>query len=116
MSKIYVQQPAYVLHSTASLVATGSVSGSLISQGYSKLRGMFYSSMSAAGGTGSGLHILQSSDYGINWDIISASYPVKAVTASAMEVDIVGNAVKVQTWTGASAASVLRASFYLLPI
>ena len=117
MAKIYAQQPEYVLLSTSTaLVATGSMSGSLVSLGHSKLLGTFYSSMSAAVGAGSGINVLQSANYGATWDLLSASYPIKAVTASPFSVDIVGNAVKVQVWTGASAASIVRAAFYLRPI
>ena len=117
MAKVYAQKPEYVLHSTSTaLVATGSMSGSLMSIGHSKLVGVFYSSMSANAGAGSGINVLESADYGLNWDMLSASNPIKAVTASTFSVDIKGNAVKVQVWTGASAASIVRAAFYLRPI
>jgi hypothetical protein len=116
MTKIYAQKPEYLLLSTSTaLGATGSMSGSLISLGHSKLIGTFYSSMSATIGAGSGINIFQSADYGQNWDMLSASYPIKAITASPFSIDIVGNAVKVQIWTGASAASIVRAAFYLRP-
>lgn len=117
MAKLYVQQPEYIILSTSTtLAATGSMSGSMVSAGFGKLLGTFYSSMSAAIGAGSGINVYQSSDYGQNWDLLSASYPIKAVTASPFNIDIVGNAVKVQIWTGASAASIVRAAFYLRPI
>ena len=117
MTKIYVQKPEYVLLSTSTtLSATGSMSGSLICEGYAKLVGTIYSSMSAAEGAGSGLNILQSADYGATWDVLSASNAIKAVAASQLSYDIFGNAVKVQIWTGASAASVLRTAWYLRPI
>jgi hypothetical protein len=86
-----------VLVSTSTpILATGSFSGSLISYGHARLVGTLYSSMSAAIGAGSGINIMQSVDYGQNWDLISASYPIKAVTASDININIVGNAVKVQ--------------------
>jgi hypothetical protein len=117
MARMYAQKPEYVLLSTSTaLVATGSMSGSLVSVGHSKLIGTLYSSMSAAIGAGSGINVFQSSDYGQNWDLLSASYPIKAVTASPFSIDIVGNAVKIQVWTGASAASIVRAAFYLRPV
>jgi len=117
MAKMYAQQLEYVLLSTSTaLVATGSMSGSAVSLGHSKLIGTFYSSMSAAIGAGSGINIFQSADYGLNWDLLSASYPIKAVTSSPFSIDITGNAVKVQVWTGASAASIVRTAFYLRPV
>lgn len=116
MSKIYAQQIETVLLSASTITPTGSISGSLISQGHAKLLGTLYSSMSAAIGAGSGINILESSDYGLNWDVLSASYPIKAVTASAFSIDIKGNAVKVQIWNGASSASVFRTNWYLRPI
>ena len=116
MSKLYVQQTETVLSSSAILLATGSISGSLTCEGYAKLVGIVYSSMSAAAGAGSGVNVMQSLDYGANWDALSASNPIKAVTGSTFDIPIYGNAIKVQIWNGASSASVFRTNWYLRPI
>jgi hypothetical protein len=117
MSRLYGQATQPVLESTLALAATASRSGSAISTGYSNLVGMFYANASAAAGAGSGLHILQSANYGANWDIVSASYPITASAASTFSVAIVGNAVKVHVWNGVTeAASLVRAWFTLRPV
>jgi len=105
-----------VLGQTTALTASGSISGSMVSEGFSRLIGAIWSNASAAVGSGSGLHIFQSSDYGQNWDLTSASYQVTASAASAINVTVVGNAVKVQLWNGATAASLFRCSFRLAPV
>ena len=115
--KLYIQNVPVVWQTTASVVASGSTSGSVLCAGYARLVGTFYANASAAGGTGSGLHITQSPDYGTNWDIITASYPITASAASSFDVAVVGNAVKVQVWNGVTeAASLMRAWFVLRPV
>ena len=116
MSKIYVQSAPAVLESTASLAISASTSGSAVCNGYAKLVGVFWSNASAAVGAASGLNILQSANLGQNWDLTSASYTVTASAASAISVDVVGNAVKVQFWNGVTAASLFRTAWYLRPI
>jgi hypothetical protein len=77
---------------------------------------MLYSNASADAGTGCGLHIQQSADYGANWDITTASYTVTASAASSFDIAIVGNAVKINMYNGLTAASLFRTWFVLRPV
>jgi len=115
MPKTNVQDAPQVWEETsASIVATGSLSGSLISHGYARLTGLFFSDVDTE--TASGLKIEQSADLGTNWDYVSASDLIAACTITACSVEIVGNAVRVTAITGASAASDLRTTWRLRPI
>jgi len=116
MAKIHVLNTPTVLDTTAAQTAKGYTSGSLVCDGFSRLVGLLYSNASAAVGSASGLVIRQSADGGANWDVVSASYQVTASAASVFNVNLLGNAVKVEFWNGATAASLFRCSFRLMPI
>jgi len=116
MSKLYVQGTEEVWASSAALGVSASVSGSAIALGHAKVVGLLWANASAAEGAGSGLHVLQSNNWGATWDIITASYSVAASTGRSVSADVVGNAVKIQFWNGETAASLMRARFYLRPV
>jgi len=78
---------------------------------------MFLSDASAAVGAASGLKIQQSCDYGAHWDHTAASYALAACTAGSIITNLIGNAVKVTWWNGATAAaSNPRMAFYAYPV
>ncbi len=116
MSRLYGQAMQAVLDSTLAISACTARSGSAISAGYARLIGTLYSNASADAGTGSGLHIEQSADYGAHWDVTTASYTITASAASAFDVAVTGNAVQVKLWNGCTTASLLRAWFALRPV
>jgi len=118
MSKIYIQNAEPVLTFSGSLSASSgtsaSVSGSALCTGYSRLIGGFISNASSI--AGSGFRVRQSFDSGLSWDVISASDQVAACTAYNTEVNIRGNAVMVELRNAGTAASLVRANFFLMPI
>ena len=114
--KMYVQGTESVLASSAALGISASVAGSAIALGHAKVVGLLWANASAAEGTGSGLHVLQSSDLGTTWDIVTASYSVAASVGRSVSAEVVGNAVKIQFWNGETAASLVRTRFYLRPV
>ncbi len=114
MSKIYVQNFPQLLSFSGSLVAAGSISGSLPCAGYSQLVGYITSSGSSE--TGSGLCVQQSVDSGSNWDINSGSYAVATAFTSSCMLDIIGNAVKVRFAAGATDIDEVRTLFQLKPV
>lgn len=117
MAKIYAQGVEPVFVTTASLAISASTSGSAITQGYARLVGIICSDASAAVGAASGLKIQQSSDYGVHWDIVSASYALAACTAASVNITLVGNAARVTWWNGATnAASQPRMALYAFPV
>ena len=116
MAKLYAQAAESVLETAATLAISASVAGSAICQGHARLVGLLWSNASAAAGAGSGLHFLESSDYGVHWDTIAASQAITASTAASVNLTLIGNAVKVQVGNGATAASIFRASFRLYPV
>ena len=101
-----------VLQSSASLAASGSVSGSAISTGYARLVGSVIANASAK--AGSGLRVSQSPDSGSNWDYVT-DYAPSACSGSAFSIEIIGNAVKVDYITD-GAASLFRTLWQLRPI
>jgi len=117
MAKIYAQGYELVLANSGSLAAKASISGSAIAPGYSRLVGVYRSDASAAIGSGSGLTVFQSTDYGVNWKIISASYAVTACAVTTVNQTVYGNAVRIVAYNGnAGAASNVDAFFALYPI
>ena len=117
MSRIYAQATESVLDTSSSLAISASIGGSALSFGYTRLVGLFRTDGSAAAGAGSGLHITQSADNGVTWDLLSASQAIAACTSASCNINILGNAVRVIYWNGATAiASTMRASFRLYPI
>ncbi len=116
MSKTYLQHMPTIMQAADSACGAGaSSSGSLLSTGYARVVGSFFSDASSAGGTGSGLTFFQSADYGAHFDLISASSSVLATCASAFDVAVVGNAVKVKWCNGLTAATSVRYAFMLRP-
>ncbi len=109
MARIYAQAPEVVLETTASLANGATISGSLISDGYARLSGMFISNtaMSACG-----LRVEQSSDRGATWDSASL-YTVAACAGSVFDFPIYGNAVRVTASNTLAAASLIRGYFGL---
>jgi len=116
MSKIYIQNLENVISYNSSLAKDLTLSGSLHCAGYAKLVGLFKSSASTDVAAACGLHFKQSADYGITWDLTSASYKSTANAASAISIDIVGNAIKVDFYNGGSNSASLRFTFGLRPI
>jgi hypothetical protein len=117
MSKLYVQGGEPIFRTTASLAISASISGSCICEGYARLVGLFCSDASAAIGAASGLEIRQSCDYGAHWDSITASYALAACVSGSINAPLVGNAVRVTWWNGATAAaSQPRIAFYAFPV
>lgn len=112
MTRLYSQANAIVLATSASLPVNGTITGSLVCLGYTKLIGLLWSN---ASGTASALRIQQSSNYGSTWDY-ETLYPIAASTASGFSLDLYGNAVKVSASMGAGAASLFRANFSVRPI
>ena len=112
MSRFYAQVAPTLLVSTSTLGVGAVITGSLLSQGYTKLIGLAWSNASS---TASGIRIQQSSNYGASWDYENL-YTITASAASAFDVTIYGNAVKVSASMGATAASLFRATFALRPI
>lgn len=112
MAKIYVQNFPQVLESSASLAASGNVSGSKLCEGFARLVGGLASNASAK--AGSGLRVSQSFDGGTNWDY-HTDYAPSACSGSAFSIEIIGNAVKVNYITD-DAASLFRTLWQLRPI
>lgn len=112
MARLYAQATTEVLRTSASLAVNGTITGSLICHGYAKLVGLLWSN---ASGTASAIRVQQSSNYGANWDY-ETLYPITASTASAFDVTLYGNAVKISASNGATAASLFRAVFNLRPV
>lgn len=112
--RIYPQASASLFNMSGSFVASGSISGSLFCQGYSRLVGTFRTDIASE--TGSGVRIEQSANGGTNWDVISSSCVATASAASGFNITLTGNAVRVFYRNGAAAASAIRANFYVLPI
>lgn len=114
MAKLYAQAAASVLWLYGTLDAGASTSGSIYCDGYAKLVGGFRSDVVSE--TGSGFRIEQSFDRGLHWDIVSASCLASASAASAFDIDIIGNAVRVVIKNGAGAAGAIRSYFYTRPV
>ncbi len=114
MSKIYVQNFPQLLSFSGSLVAAGSISGSLPCAGYSQLVGYITSSGSSE--TGSGLCVQQSVDGGVTWDINSGCLAGTPAFTSSCMIDIIGNAVKVRFAAGANDLTAVRTLFQLKPV
>ncbi len=113
MSRIYAQAALVVWEYSASFAASAVATGSLACDaGYAKLVGVLRSDATS---TASGLHIYQSSDHGTTWDYDSI-YTITACTASAFDIAICGNAVKVSASNNTTAASNVRGYFALRPI
>jgi len=111
MSKIYVQKVPIIWQSSSLMSpSSASYAGSAISEGYSRIIGMFWSDT-----IGSSLRIEQSMDRGLHWDI-AESWDVAASAGSSIGASVVGNAVQIRFRNGASAASAWRANFMLRPI
>jgi len=98
------------------VAAKEDASGSLISNGYARLVGIFRSDAAVALGAGSGLYVEQSSNWGGNWDITSASCQITACAASTFDLEVLGNAVRVRLINGDTATSRIRCNFMLRPI
>jgi len=117
MAKIYAQGYEPVLTYSGSLAAQANISGSMVCPGYQRLVGVIYSDASAGIAAACGLVIKQSTDYGANYRITSASYAMTASTFITINQTIYGNAVKVAFYNGsACAASTLDVFFALYPI
>jgi hypothetical protein len=117
MAKIYAQGYELVLSNSGSLAAKASISGSVVCPGYQRLVGIMRSDASAALGSGSGLLIEQSTDYGASFKIMSASYAMTACGTVLVNQTIYGNAARVTFYNGnVGAASNADAFFALYPI
>jgi hypothetical protein len=117
MAKVYAQGVEVVLANSGSLAAKALISGSAISSGYQRLVGVLRTDASAAIGSGSGLTIWQSTDYGATFKINSASYATAACSNTTVNQVVYGNAVKVDYYMGnVGAASNVDAFFALYPI
>ena len=115
MARIYAQKfPVISASAAATLGISGSFSGSALCAGYSRAVGMLYAS--EASKAASGLIIHQSSDFGENWDIVSASDALAGSGTLSESVEIVGNAIRVTYRNGATAASLIRFLWQLRPI
>ena len=115
MSKLQVQQfPVVLRHSGSLAEGASSLSGCLISTGYSVLRGLLFSTASLE--TASGIRVRQSTDSGSNWDETSLSSMVTNSGASAYQYNIYGNAVQVIVKMGVSASGTVRTLWQLVPI
>jgi len=114
MAKTQVQRFANVLETSSSLAANALLSGSAECKGFSRLRGLIFSDVATT--TGCGVRVQQSADNGTTWEIISASEALGACGTATFDIAIVGNAVQVAACNGATIASNVRATFYLLPM
>ena len=115
MSKTNVQKGLEILSYTGSLAIGGSISGSVIDYGMSKIIGIVFSDASSM--TGSGIIIKQSIDGGENWDHQS-TWDISAcdVGNSAFELSVIGDAVKIEYRNGSEIASNLRMKWYTRPV
>jgi len=112
--KLFVQSQPEVWRTTACITGSTSVtSGSFYTEGYAKLVGIVYAGASSA--SIGGIKVLQSSDYGANWDY-SASQKISACTGCALSIDICGNAAKIEYYTDSAGANPFRTSWRLRPI
>lgn len=98
---------------SGSLAANASTSGSVRSQGYTTMVGAIFTSDSTIAACG--IRVDQSLDGGLSWDITSASNPLANNASAACSTTVFGNAIRVQLQNGATAASRIRALFYLRP-
>ena len=116
MSKIYVQAAREILSYSGALAAGAStLSGSVICDGYARIRGLAISSASLE--TASGVRVMLSSDHGINWDHTLAASGLTACSGSAFDYPVHGDAVQVVIKGGATASSAsIRTLWYLLPV
>jgi len=111
MAKIFVQKFPVVWQASGSLPASGSISsGSVISNGYARLIGIFIASASV-----DSLRVLQSADQGANWDYWT-DYAPSACSGSAFSIEIVGNAVKIEYRNGSDVANEYRTLWQLRPV
>ncbi len=113
MSKIFAQKTENVLNSTTALLASGSISGSLVCEGFTKIMGMVISNASLD--DASSIRLYQSMSHGASWDVIG-DFIQTACTACPYTCPLYGNAIKVLVKNGTGAASIFRTNWYLLPI
>ena len=112
---IHAQPFTEVLRSAASLAQAGSISGSLVAHGYSKIVGIVYAS--ASGDAASAVMIEESADFGSNWENTGTCSALTADSASTFSASLHGNAVKVTIKLGLTdTGSVFRTAWYLRPI
>lgn len=114
MAKIYLQSSPCVLDTSASIAASGSTTGSLHCAGYARVVGVAISSASLV--AGSGIRVEHSCDLGSNWDGIEDLGTLTACSGSLFSACLVGNAVRVTIFNGATDADEVRAQFRLVPI
>ena len=110
--KLYVQNYEPVWTTSASLSASAT-SGSFVCAGYRHLLGMITSSTSSV--AGSGLSIYQSADYGKTFDWVTTC-ALGACSCSAIDVEIIGNAGKIEYRPDGGTSSVFRTLWQLRPI
>lgn len=113
MAKVYVQNMPTVLDSSGSLVASGSVGGSLLSDGYANIVGIAFSAASSV--SGCALFVEQSTDKGITWDIVAACN-LSADSGSGYNITMFGNAARVRFHNGADNSGSVRMLWRLRPI
>jgi hypothetical protein len=113
MAKIWVQNMPAVLDSSGSLVASGSISGSKLCDGYSNIVGIAYNNASSVAGCA--LFIEQSADQGTSWDWVSACN-LSADSGSGYNIVIVGDAVRIRFHNGADNSTAVRMLWRLRPV
>ncbi len=111
MGRLYGQATPTVLNFSGSMAAGASISGSISSRGYSTMVGGVYTSDSTIAACG--IRVDQSFDQGQTWAITSASNALANNASAACSVTIQGDAIKVYFQNGITAASRVRATFYL---
>ena len=114
MGRIEPQATLTVFSYAASLAAGASTSGSVGCQGFATMVGAVFVSDSTLATCG--IKVSQSLDAGSSWDIVSASNAVANNSSTACTTSILGNAIRVEIQNGATAASRIRALFYLKPL